>query len=246
MLERLTGLGLGVGLMYFFDPHVGRRRRAVVRDQCVHSIHEIEAAIDTVWHDLRTRSLRLTAEAKAMFSDDYAPDDVIEARVRSALGRVVSHPRSLHVAVRAGQAVLSGPILADEVEDLLETVNSVRGVLGVENQLEIHQRAERLPALQGGSTRPGTRLGSVPENGSPTTKVLIGLAGGLLMARAIKRNHLTSLVAGVLCVGLSARGLTKASAAEAQGRRGGERGGLPPDTSGGAGLPGMMITQVGP
>jgi len=246
MLERLTGLGLGVGLMYFFDPHVGRRRRAVVRDECIHGMHEIEATIDSVWHALNARASRLTAEAKAMFSDDYAPDDVIEARVRSALGRVVSHPRSLHVAVRAGQVVLSGPILAHEVETLLETVNSVRGVLGVENQLEIHRQAEGLPALQGGSTRRGTRRKIVPENGLPTTKVLIGLAGGLLMARAIKRNHLTSLVAGVLCVGLSARGMTKASAAEARSRRGGERGGLPPDTSGGAGLPGMMITQVGP
>jgi hypothetical protein len=40
--------------------------------------------------------------------------------------------------------------------------------------------------------------------------------------------------------------MTKAPAAEAQGRRGGERGGMPPDTSGGAGLPGMMITRGGP
>jgi hypothetical protein len=252
MLERLTGLGLGVGLMYFFDPRVGRRRRALVRDRCIHSVHEIETAVDLVWHDLSTRASRLTAEAKAMCSDDYAPDDVIEARVRSALGRVVSHPRALHVNVRAGRAVLSGPILADEVENLLETVNTVRGVLEVENQLEVHQQAEGLPALQGGSTRHGGHRGTVVEEnqGSPTSKVLIGLAGGWLMARAIKRNHLTSLVAGVLCVGLSARGLTKASATETQSRHRGERGGLPFETptttSGTTGSPGMMVTRVAP
>jgi uncharacterized membrane protein len=33
----LTGLGLGLGLMYFFDPERGRRRRALVRDQTAHA-----------------------------------------------------------------------------------------------------------------------------------------------------------------------------------------------------------------
>ncbi|SIN68528.1 BON domain-containing protein [Singulisphaera sp. GP187] len=246
MLERLTGLGLGVGLMYFFDPRAGRRRRALLRDQCIHGMHEAETTIQIVWHDLRTRALRLTAESKAMFSDDYAPDDVIEARVRSALGHVVSHPRSVRVVVRDGQVVLSGPILAREVESLMETVDAVRGVLAVENQMEIHQQAEGLPALQGGTPRPEIHHGMTEESGSPTTKALIALAGGLLIARAIKRNRLTSLALGTLCVGLAVRGLAKASA-EAQCLHDDKRNSLPRGSSGVASPPGIMITtRVGP
>ncbi len=244
MLERLTGLGLGAGFMYFLDPHSGRRRRALLRDQCIHGIHEIETAIDLIGHDLSTRSARFTAEAKAMFSDNYAPDDVIEARIRSALGRVVSHPKALHVVVQDGRAVLTGPILAHEVEHLLEAVNTVRGVLAIENQLEIHRRAEHLPALQGGSTRPGIRHGTADEHGSPTTKVLIGLAGGFLLAQAIQRRRLTTLAASALCLGLTARGLAKTAEAP-QNLRGDEPNHLPQDRSGSTGLPGMMSTRVG-
>jgi len=241
MFERLTGLGLGVGLMYFFDPRVGRRRRALLRDRCIHGMHEFETTLQIVWHDLSTRALRLTAEAKAMFSDDFAPDDVIEARVRSALGHVVSHPRSIRVVVQGGQVVLSGPILAREVEGLLETVDAVRGVLAVENQMEIHQQAEGLPALQGGTPRPEIHHGRTEESGSPTTKALIGLAGGLLIARAIQRHHLTSLALGTLCIGLAARGLAKASA-EAQCLHDDKRTRLPRGSSGIASAPGIITT----
>ncbi|WP_406699096.1 BON domain-containing protein [Singulisphaera sp. Ch08] len=245
MVQRLTGLGLGVGLMYFFDPRVGRRRRALLRDQCIHSMHEIEAILHIVWHDLRTRASRLSAEARAMFSDDFAPDDVIEARARAALGHVVSHPRSLRVVVRDGRAMLSGPILAHEVETLMETVRTVRGVLVVENQLEVHQQAGDHPALQGGSLRPHIRRGIAEEYGRPATTALIGLAGGMLIAQAIKHKHLASLAVGALCVGLTARGLANASA-ETQSRCRDERGGVPRDSSSGAGVTGMMATRVGP
>lgn len=245
MLERLTDLGLGVGFMYFLDPRAGRRRRALLRDQCNHGMHELESTFQIVWHDLSTRALRLTAEAKAMFSDDYAPDDVLEARVRSALGHVVSHPRSIRVVVRDGHVVLSGPILAREVGGLMETVDAVRGVLVVENQMEIHEQAEGLPALQGGTPRPEIHHGMTEERGSPTTKALIGLAGGLLIARAIKRNRLTSLALGALCVGLATRGPAKASA-EAQCLHGDKRNSLHRGSPETASDPGIRIaTRVG-
>src|SRR4051812_35769009 len=36
----LALVGLGAGLMYFLDPDRGRRRRALVRDQFIHALHE--------------------------------------------------------------------------------------------------------------------------------------------------------------------------------------------------------------
>ena len=42
----LGGLGLGVGLMFLFDPVRGARRRSLIRDQAVRGVHDMEDAAD--------------------------------------------------------------------------------------------------------------------------------------------------------------------------------------------------------
>ena len=84
-----------------------------------------------------------------------ASNDVLEARVRSKLGRVVSHPKALEVKAVDGLIILSGPILAAEVHPLLDAIIHVRGVKNIENYLEEHEQAGDIPALQGGRARPG-------------------------------------------------------------------------------------------
>ena len=61
--------------------------------------------------------------------------------MRSRIGRVVSHPHAIRVTARAGRVTLRGPILAEEVDELLACVSAVQGVTGVENWLEVHERA---------------------------------------------------------------------------------------------------------
>lgn len=50
-------------------------------------------------------------------------------------------------AVLGGVGV--GPALAAEADELLRAVSSVRGVAGVDNQLEIHERAGGVSSLRG-------------------------------------------------------------------------------------------------
>lgn len=45
-------VGLGAGMMYFFDPNQGRRRQALARDRIIHLAHEIDEAIGVVSRDL--------------------------------------------------------------------------------------------------------------------------------------------------------------------------------------------------
>jgi len=207
----LTGLGLGAGLMYFFDPNNGRRRRARLRDQGLHMMREIEEGVGVVSRDLKNRTRGLTAEARSMFAEDHAPDQTIEARVRSAMGRVVSHPRAIRVSAHDGRVSLSGPILASEVECLINTARCVRGVRGVENQLEVHPQAGGHPALQGGTSRHGVRPALLQENWSPTTRLLVGLTGVVLGLKMMRRPGLTGLAIGALGAGLAASGLANAS-----------------------------------
>lgn len=228
-MTRLTCLGLGAGLMYLFDPNLGPRRRALLRDQLVHWSREAEDAIEVVSRDLGNRASGIVAETTSLFSDGDAPDGTIEARVRSALGRVVSHPRAVRVAVQGGYVMLSGPVLADEVENLVETARSVRGVHGVENRLEVHQHPGGHPALQGGKPRPGVRPEWSQEHWSPTFKLLVGLTGGMLALKLMRRPALTGLAIGALGAGLAANELSKAatSGASGSGRNAPEGAGSP-------------------
>ncbi len=61
----IGGIGLGAGLMYLLDPQMGRRRRALVRDQVIHLEHEAEGAARVVGRDLSNRTQGLLAEARA-------------------------------------------------------------------------------------------------------------------------------------------------------------------------------------
>src|SRR5207244_531476 len=96
---------------------------------------------------------------------EKAPDAVVVARVRSKLGRYVSHPRSIEVDISDGRVILSGPVLEGEVPGLLRAISEVRGVCHVENRLEAHRAAGRESAVgsrgrdaaQAQSTSPGCR-----------------------------------------------------------------------------------------
>ena len=48
----LTGLGLGAGLMYLFDPDRGRRRRTRIRDAAGHIVNAAGDAIGKAARDV--------------------------------------------------------------------------------------------------------------------------------------------------------------------------------------------------
>ena len=146
----LAGMGLGAGLMYFLDPQLGRRRRAHLRDQAASATSRLDDRLGATWTDVRQRAQGLAAETRARFAGGQAPDHIVAERVRSKIGRYVAHPAAIEVAVRDSRVTLGGPVLAHEVDDLLCAVNSVPGVTGVENRLEVHREPGNVPGLQGG------------------------------------------------------------------------------------------------
>ncbi len=74
---------------------------------------------------------------------------MLEARVRSAIGRAVSNPSAIEVRAENGRITLSGPVLTAEVSELLATVRGVRGVQEVSNQLQTREQPGNVPGLQG-------------------------------------------------------------------------------------------------
>jgi uncharacterized membrane protein len=209
--------------MYILDPDRGRRRRALLRDQLVSAANRAPAAAGVVARDLRNRASGLAAEVGSAFSSEEVSDEVLVARVRSKMGRVVSHPHSIEVKAEQGRITLSGLILAHEVDDLLSCVSRVPGVTDVENRLEVHKQAGGVSGLQGGRPRPGDRFELTQENWSPTARLLAGAAGGVLAAYGLSRRDPLSLALGAVGVGLLARGVTNLEMKRLVGAGGGRR-----------------------
>jgi uncharacterized membrane protein len=179
-----------------------------MRDKLARATHKVPGAISATARDISNRVQGLTADAASAFSSEDVSDDVLVARVRSKLGRIVSHPSSIEVAANQGRVVLSGPILAHEVNDLLACMRGVPGVKEVDNLLNVHKQPGDLPGLQGGEPRSGDRFDLMQENWSPTSRLLTGAAGGALAVYGLSRRDPISLSLGAIGIGLIARGVT--------------------------------------
>ena len=175
-----AGVGLGAGLMYYFDPHRGSRRRVHARNQVIHASHRVR---DTARAQMR--SLRGTAES--------VDDGVLAERVRSMLGHVVSHAHALVLDVSRGVVTVSGPILREEMRRAIQALKHVPGVRRVVNALEPHPAPRRMPGLQR-----DRRLAWAADHGTGLKRMAAALAGvasiGLAARAAMHaRNHESEL-----------------------------------------------------
>src|SRR5690606_16914543 len=117
-------------------------RRALVRDQVVHAGHELEETARSTARHARNKARGLAHEAKAGLLEREVDDRVLEERVRSELGRGLSTAAQLEVAADHGRVMLSGVVTADEIQQVVRTARSVRGVESVENRLEVQTPTE--------------------------------------------------------------------------------------------------------
>ncbi len=176
------GAGLGAGIMYLLDPQQGRRRRALARDKAVHGMRLAGTALGKTSRDVGNRTRGLAARLEGRLKGDGAGDEVIAERVRARLGHVVSHPGAIEVRVEDGHARLSGPVLADEVDEVLTSVRRVRGVRAVESRLEVHAEPGDVPGLQGEPARPARR--GLLQRGP--VGAALGAVGVGLLARGLR------------------------------------------------------------
>ncbi len=144
------GAGLGALLMYFFDPDRGKRRRALPSDKIIHLLHATGDTLDVTSRNVAYRTHGLVARTRSLFAPECVPDAILLERVRSAIGHVCSHPGFIEVTVRDGRVTLAGSVLAREVHRLFARVSRVRGVAGVENELEAYEEIASVPGPPGG------------------------------------------------------------------------------------------------
>lgn len=136
----LMGLGVavGAGVMFLFDPHRGKARRTRVRDQAASWLRREEKSLSKAWANFTNHVTGLETEMKHLFACDEADDQKLTGRVRTKLGRTVTHPRDLQVLASHGHVTLRGKVNARELPELEAAVRGVRGVRSVENQVAVH------------------------------------------------------------------------------------------------------------
>ena len=145
----LGGVGLGAAVMYWADPRSGRARRALVREKVWHTVLSVGDALEVVGRDMAHRARGLVFKLRGRLYEEDVDDVTLEARVRSALGRVCSHPGAIAVSCRHGRVELKGPVLANELKPVLAQIRHVRGVDELDDDLEPHTAAGNHPGSRG-------------------------------------------------------------------------------------------------
>jgi uncharacterized membrane protein len=189
--------GAGALTMYFADPDRGKRRRATLRDAFVHTGNDVKRFAGRFGRDAEHRVEGAVAETRRLFEDDdRVSDSVLEQRLRTAVGRAVSHPHAVEVNCTGGSVFLGGWVLADEVAELTGAVRSVRGVRELSTFLNTTDHPEHISELQG-----GVRRRHLPDflrqSWSPTGRVLAGFAGVGLIAYGATHRKLIGKTLGV-------------------------------------------------
>ncbi|HET7599473.1 MAG TPA: SRPBCC family protein [Gemmatimonadales bacterium] len=204
----INGMILGAGIMYLLDPDRGNRRRALMRDRLTRARRRTGDALGATARDVRNRSVGAVAELRSRFRNEAeVTDDTLAARVRSTLGRVVSHPSAIAVDARDGRVVLTGSILGDELGELLSRVERVPGVEQVVNELQVYPEPGNVPELQGGRAR-RPRPEPLEENWTPALRLAAATLGGLLTLRGLRSRGIGGTALGLAGLGLLSRAAT--------------------------------------
>ena len=220
----LTSIGLGAGLMYFLDPQHGTRRRTMVIDRANRFVNNIDESIDIAVEDARNRARGVLSEMTARLSDQGAPDWILEERVRSNLGRLARHTRSLDIRADGGRIYLSGPVLRGEEDAIVKAALRTRGVHGVENQLQIVDNPQDIPSLQTSPMQGQSMMQQTQRNWSPATRLLSSVGGSLLTLYGLTRRGVAKPVLSTAGMVLTARGLTNLDTRSLLGMSSGENG----------------------
>lgn len=210
LVKLLGAAAIGAAAMYMSDPDRGRRRRALATDKMRSLATKTGGALDVASRDLNNRAQGLRAQASRLFSrkqQDTDSDELMVARVRKELGRVVTHPRAIKVSSMHGCVSLHGPILAHEKQELLDCVKNITGVSEIEDKLEVHQSAAGIPGLQGEGRMRRAASSVMQETWSPALRAMATVGGGALSLYGLTRRTPASVAIATLGVGLMTRSL---------------------------------------
>jgi len=174
----------------------------LVRDKTTSWAKDTQKSLTKATRDLGHRIQGVFAETRSHLpAREPADDAVLTERIRSKLGRLVSHPSAIEVTVRDGTVTLSGDVLQSEMRDLLSSVSSARDVENVRNRLRGHADSSGIPGL-GPEQNDKLQMNAPRLRATPGTQLLLGATGGLLAIYGATKQGLPGKLLGSIGVGL--------------------------------------------
>ena len=150
-----TWAAIGAGLMFFFDPQQGNRRRKMFVDRTAGFFRRGARSAQQAGQGVASEAYGVTQKVKHAREEEKDLDDVTLARkVETEIFRDAEAPKGqVDVNDVDGVVYLRGEVEEDMIKDLDKAARKVSGVKGVENLLH----------------RPGTAAPTAPEGSSPSS-----------------------------------------------------------------------------
>lgn len=126
-IAALGAMAAGALAMYYLDPELGERRRALLAE-LVRSGLPGERRAQRGERRARRAYHRITQA-------DPQSDADLRDQIQTRLGRLVSHPGGIDVSVTNGVVRLSGRVLTKERDGLLEQIQQMPGVQKLVNAM---------------------------------------------------------------------------------------------------------------
>lgn len=200
IVNLIGGIALGALAMYLADPSQGRRRRALAQDRMRRVTSKTGTVFNVAVRDAGQRLSGLQAQASRMIGQRAKPidDHVLEARVRSRIGRLVSHAHPVQVTAHQGRVTLSGPVLEYERQQLLDLVQAIPGVEDVRDRMDAHDEGEGGEAgswsmLRILATLGGSALGYYGMTRRTASGMSLAAAGLALLAGALRGRDMRGM-----------------------------------------------------
>ncbi len=143
----MMGIGLGAGLMYILDPDRGRTRRALIRDKTGSVIRKTGEQLGGTAENLGNHAKGVVAEAAGVIRRSPITDQELIERARAKVSELIQNAGNIQVTAANGRITLSGPVLASQVQNIVEQVARMPGVKRVQNHLTVYQYESDVPTI---------------------------------------------------------------------------------------------------
>lgn len=201
----LGGIATATTAAYFLDRENGHERRARFARTAERLARAIAEGAALGVRDGQHRLVGMTKQAWFAFRHEHLEDRVLVERIRSRMGRIVSHPHKIHVASDDGAVTLWGQASQDERSRLSEAVAGMRGVREVRDHVEVRESAE--PPREHDRLREARH--AIRLNWSPWQRLLATVGGTALAAYGWRRRDNLGFCVSLLGAGLAAQGWMK-------------------------------------
>jgi Predicted periplasmic or secreted lipoprotein len=131
----LGAAAAGALAMYYLDPDLGARRRALL-------VELVQSGLPGERRPQRGQRWLGRGAYHRLTRADPQSDAELRDRIQEGLDRMVSHPRAIIISVENGVVRLSGHVLAKERDGLLEQVRQIAGVQKLVNAMTAHDHPQ--------------------------------------------------------------------------------------------------------